>query len=58
MPLDGPGWREVEVGGRPAVSFGDESGLGALVLRHDADGVTVVGGRIPVSRAIELADAA
>lgn len=48
----------MEVGGRPAVSFGDESGLGALVLRHDADGVTVVGGRIPVSRAIELADAA
>jgi hypothetical protein len=55
VPLDGPGWRDVEVGGRPAIAFGDDTGLGALVLRQDPDGVTIVGGRIPVSRAIELA---
>ena len=47
-----------EVAGRPAIAFGDDSGLGALVLRQDPDGVTVVGGRIGVSRAIELADRA
>jgi hypothetical protein len=55
VPLDGPGWKDVEVGGRQAIAFGDESGLGALVLRKDPDGVTVVGGRITASRALELA---
>ena len=55
VPVDGPGWQELEVAGRPAVAFGDDSGLGALVLRQDPDGVTVVVGRIGVSRALELA---
>ena len=55
VPLDGPGWREVDVAGRPAIAFGDDSGLGALVLRQDPDGVTVVGGLIGVGRALELA---
>lgn len=55
VPLDGPGWKEVDVAGRPAIAFGDDSGLGALVLRQDPDGVTVVGGLIGVSRALELA---
>ena len=54
VPLDGPGWDEVEVAGRPAIAFGDDSGLGALVLRQDADGVTVVGGRISIGRALDL----
>jgi hypothetical protein len=58
VPVDGPGWREVEVAGRPAIAFGDDSGLGALVLRHDEDGVTVVGGRIGVDRALRLAERA
>jgi hypothetical protein len=55
VPLDGPGWEEVEVAGRPAIAFGDDTGLGALVLRQDPDGVTIVGGRIGVERALELA---
>jgi hypothetical protein len=55
VPVDGPGWKDVEVAGRPAIAFGDDSGIGALVLRQDPDGVTVVGGRISVSRALELA---
>lgn len=58
VPLDGPGWEEVDVGGSPAVAFGDDSGIGAVVIRQDPDGVTVVGGRITVSRALELADRA
>lgn len=55
VPLDGPGWKDVEVAGRPAVAFGDDTGLGALVLRQDEEGVTVVGGRIGVTRALALA---
>ena len=55
VPLDGPGWRDVEVGGRPAIAFGDDTGLGALVIRQDPDGVTVVGGRIAMTRALALA---
>ena len=55
VPLDGPGWREVEVDGRQAIAFGDDTGLGAVVLRQDPDGVTIVGGRIEVTRALELA---
>ena len=55
VPLGAPGWEEVEVGGRKGIAFGDDSGFAALVLRHDPDGITVVGGRIPVSRALELA---
>ncbi len=55
VPLDGPGWKEVKVAGRPAIAFGDDSGLGALVLRQDANGVTVVGGRISVTRALQMA---
>jgi len=55
VPLDGPGWQEVEVDGRPAVAFGDDSRTGAVVIRQDPDGVTVVGGRIGVSRALDLA---
>jgi hypothetical protein len=55
VPLDGPGWRDVEVDGRPAIAFGDDSGTGAVVIRQDTDGVTVVGGRIGVGRALDLA---
>jgi hypothetical protein len=58
VPTGGPGWRQVEVGGREAIAFGDDSGVAALVLRHDPDGVTVVGGRTTVARALELAAAA
>ena len=42
VPHDGPGWEEVEVAGSPAIAFGDDSGLGAAVIRQDLDGVTVV----------------
>lgn len=55
VPVDGPGWREVEVAGRQAIAFGDDTGLGALVIRQDPAGVTVVGGRVGVSRALALA---
>lgn len=58
VPLGSPGWSETEVAGRPAVTFGDESGLGAVVLRQDPDGVTVVGGRIGVGRAVDIAEGA
>lgn len=58
VPVDGPGWEELEIDGRDALAFGDDSGFGALVLRHDPDGVTVVGGRMTVSRAVELASEA
>jgi hypothetical protein len=56
VPVDGPGWEEVEVAGRPGIAFGDDSGLGAIVLRQDPGGmVTVVGGQLTVSAALELA---
>ena len=55
VPLDGPGWDDVTIAGRPAVAFGDDSGFAALVLRSDPDGITVVGGRLTVTQAIELA---
>jgi hypothetical protein len=55
VPVDGPSWKEVEVAGRPAIAFGDDSGIGALVIRQDPDGVTVVVGRIGVSQALTLA---
>lgn len=56
VPLDGPGWEEVTVAGRDALAFGDDSGLLALVLRQDPTGVTVVGGHVTVTKAIELAE--
>lgn len=55
VPVDGPSWEEVEVAGRPAIAFGDDSGIGAIVIRQDPDGVTVVVGRVGVSQALELA---
>jgi hypothetical protein len=55
VPVDGPGWQEVEVAGRRAIAFGDGTGLGAIVVRQDPDGVTVVGGRIGIDRALALA---
>lgn len=58
VPLDGPGWRELDLDGRPAIAFGDDSGLGAVVVRQDPDGVTVVAGVVGITRALELAEAA
>ncbi|HJU80977.1 MAG TPA: hypothetical protein VJ796_04425 [Acidimicrobiia bacterium] len=55
VPVDGPSWKEVEVDGRPAIALGDDSGVGALVIRQDPDGVTVVVGRVGVRQALELA---
>lgn len=55
VPVDGPSWEEVVVAGRPAIAFGDDSGVGSLVIRQDPDGVTVVVGRIGVGEALELA---
>lgn len=55
VPVDGPGWVDVTIDGRPGVAFGDSSGLGTLVLRDDADGITVVGGLIPVEDALAIA---
>jgi hypothetical protein len=55
VPVDGPSWEEVQLAGRPAIAFGDDSGIGALVIRQDPDGVTVVVGRIGVSQALRLA---
>ena len=58
VPIDGPGWKELEVAGRPAIAFGDGSGLGSVVLRQDPDGITVVGGFVDIDRALDLAGAA
>ncbi|WP_420451846.1 hypothetical protein [Ilumatobacter sp.] len=55
VPADAVGWEEVRVGGRRAIAFGDDTGLGALVVREDPDGVTVVGGPIAVGAALDLA---
>ena len=55
VPVDGPRWEEVMVAGRPAIAFGDDTGAGALVIRQDPDGVTVIIGRIAVRQALELA---
>jgi hypothetical protein len=58
VPVGGPGWDEVEVAGRPAIVFGDDSGIGALVIRQDPEGITVVVGHIGVGQALELAASA
>ncbi|HUG83212.1 MAG TPA: hypothetical protein VMM13_01540 [Euzebya sp.] len=55
VPVDGPGWRDVTIGGRPGVAFGDSSGLGTLVLRQDTDGITAVGGSLAVEEALAIA---
>lgn len=54
-PVDGPGWEEVTIGDRPGLAFGDGSGLGAVVLREDADGLTVVGGTLPIDEVLAIA---
>lgn len=58
VPVDGPGWREVDLNGRTAIAFGDDSGIGAFVIRQDIDGVTFVAGEIGVTDALELAERA
>lgn len=56
VPLDGPGWRELDIDGRPALVFGDDSGLGAVVIRQDGNGVTVAMGRLEAREAISLVE--
>ncbi len=57
VPDDGPAWREVTVGGRDGVAFGDDTGLGAAVLWQDRDGgLSGIGGFLPVSEALALAE--
>lgn len=55
VPLDSPGWLETEVAGRPALAFGDGTGIGAIVIRQDVDGLTVVGGRTTIDRVLGVA---
>lgn len=55
--VEGTSWREVEIAGRPGLAFGDDTGLGAVVLRLDGDGsIVAVAGPRPVSELLELAE--
>ena len=56
VPVDGPAWRHVDVGERPGVAFGDDTGLGAAVIWQDGSGITGVAGTLPMSDALALAE--
>ncbi len=61
LPLPVPAgripWQETTVDGRPALAFGDESGLGSAVLWREGDRFVGVGGRLPLSASQRLAEA-
>lgn len=56
VPTDGIAWSETTVADRPALAFGDESGVGSVVLWHDGDRFVGVGGRLPLSQIRALAE--
>ena len=56
VPVGKIAWSETTVGGEPAVAFGDESGLGSVLLWHDGERFVGVGGTLPLSRVRELAE--
>lgn len=56
VPTDAVVWQDVVLDGRPAVAFGDESGLGSAVL-WQADGrIHGVGGQLPMSQVRRVAE--
>jgi hypothetical protein len=61
LPLPVPAgripWQETTVDGRPALAFGDQSGLGSALLWRDGDRFVGVGGRLPLSASQRLAEA-
>jgi len=61
LPLPVPAgqiaWQETTVGGRPALAFGDETGLGSALLWRDGDRFVGVGGMLSLSDARRLAEA-
>jgi hypothetical protein len=56
VPVGDIAWQETTVDGRPAVAFGDESGLGSALLWHDGDRFVGVGGMLPLSQVRRLAE--
>ena len=60
LPLPVPtgriAWSETTVAGRPALAFGDESGLGSVLLWHDGEHFVAAGGSLPLSQVRELAE--
>jgi hypothetical protein len=57
VPTDKVVWRETDVNGKPALSFGDNTGLGSALLWRDGDRFIGVGGMIPLSDVRDLAEA-
>ena len=56
VPVGQIAWSETTVAGRPAVAFGDETGVGSVLLWHDGVRFVGVGGTLPLSRIRELAE--
>ena len=60
LPLPVPAgriaWSETTVAGRPALAFGDESGVASVLLWHDGERFVGVGGTLPLSQVRELAE--
>jgi hypothetical protein len=56
VPVGRIAWSETTVAGRPALAFGDESGLGSALLWHDGERFIGVGGPLPLSQVRVLAE--
>lgn len=56
VPVGGISWAETTVAGRPALAFGDESGLGSVLLWHDGERFVGVGGPLPLSHVRAMAE--
>lgn len=56
VPVGRIAWSETTVAGRPALVFGDESGLGSVLLWHDGERFVGVGGTLPLSQVREMAE--
>lgn len=60
LPLPVPAgliaWSETTVAGRSALAFGDESGLGSVLVWHDGERFVGVGGRLPLSQVRRMAE--
>lgn len=56
VPLGHVVWQETTVHGRPALAFGDETGVAAALLWRDGGHFVGVGGMLPLSEARRLAE--
>lgn len=56
VPVGKIAWSETTVAGEPAVAFGDETGVGSILLWHDGERFVGVGGTLPLSQVRELAE--